>query len=63
MRREHWHIARAAVWVALAPVALLTSLKNSIAFVILLSLYANAAGDISSWQAARAERKVEESSS
>lgn len=54
---ENFHLARSFTWIALVPVVLLTSLKEAVWFVILLSLYANFAGDISAWQAARAERR------
>lgn len=54
---ERFHLARSAVWVVLVPVVLLTALKDAVWFVILLSLYANFAGDVSAWQAARAERR------
>lgn len=59
---QRFHLARAAVWVLLAPVLLLTSLKDQVWVVILLSLYANFAGDLSAWQAARAEREAREGS-
>jgi hypothetical protein len=55
-RLEWFHLSRAAVWVLLVPVVLLTSLKDAVWFVILLSLYANAAGDVAAWQGARADR-------
>jgi hypothetical protein len=55
-KMERFHLARAAIWVLLVPVVLLSSLKNAVWFVILLSLYANFAGDVSAWQAARAEQ-------
>lgn len=50
------HLARASLWLLLVPVVLLTGLKDAVWFVILLSLYANFAGDVSAWQAARADR-------
>jgi membrane protein YqaA with SNARE-associated domain len=56
-RLEHFHLARAAFWILLAPVLLLSALKDQVWVVILLSLYANLAGDVSSWQAGRAERR------
>jgi hypothetical protein len=55
---EWFHLARSAVWVLLVPVVLLTTLKEAVWFVILLSLYANFAGDVSAWQAARVERRM-----
>lgn len=57
-RMEHFHLARASIWVLLVPVVLLSSLKDAVWFVILLSLYANFAGDVSAWQAARADRHL-----
>jgi hypothetical protein len=59
-RLERFHLARAAFWVLLVPVVLLTGLRNAVWFVILLSLYANFAGDVSAWQAARADRHAGE---
>lgn len=57
-KMERFHLARASVWVLLVPIVLLTGLKDAVWFVILLSLYANFAGDVSAWQAARAEEKA-----
>lgn len=54
---ERFHLARSVIWILFVPVVLLTDLKTAVWFVILLSLYANFAGDISAWQAARAERR------
>lgn len=47
-----------AWFVIVLPCILFFGLQDSVFLVLLLSLYANAAGDISSWQAARAEREV-----
>jgi hypothetical protein len=56
---ERFHLVRASLWLLLVPIVLLTSLKEAVWFVILLSLYANFAGDISAWQAAREGRRRE----
>jgi hypothetical protein len=56
---RRFHLARALFWVALAPVVLLTSLKDAVWLVLLLSLYANFIGDVDAWQASRAEEKSE----
>lgn len=53
---EAFHLTRAGIWLLLVPIVLATSLKDAVWFVILLSLYANLAGDVSAYQAARAER-------
>ena len=56
----HFHLFRAGLWVLLAPFILLTSLKDAVWVVILLSLYANFTGDVGAWQAARVEAKQDE---
>lgn len=53
---RHFHVAMMGVWALLAIPAVLWW-KESILFVILVSLYANWVGHFSSWQAARAEDK------
>lgn len=42
-------------WIALVPVALITGLKDSLPFIVLVSLYANIVGHFSAYIAARAE--------
>jgi hypothetical protein len=59
-RSEVFHLARAVCWVAATPVILLTSLKDAVWLVILLSLYANFIGDIDAFEAARTKRHVGE---
>lgn len=51
---RRYHLVMMAVWPTLAVPAVLWW-KESIIFVILLSLYANFAGDFAAYQAARAE--------
>lgn len=53
---EAAHLARACVWVLMLPVILLKGWQDSILLVLICSLYANAASDVSAWQGARAER-------
>lgn len=57
---RRFHLARACFWLLLAPVVLLTSLKNAVWLVLLLSLYANLAADLGAWQASRAEQRAED---
>lgn len=54
---EILHLCRAAVWPLALPVILFLGLQDSVFLVLCLSLYANMAGDIGAWQAARAERR------
>lgn len=57
-RLEHFHLARAASWPVIFAAILLMGLQQSVFVVIALSVYANLAGDVSAWQAARAERRA-----
>lgn len=42
-------------WAALIPISLLTSLKTSLLWIVLISCYANFASHFSAWQASRVE--------
>jgi hypothetical protein len=53
---RRFHLVMMGFWVVLAVPAVLWW-KNSIIFVILLSLYANFASNFSAYQAARAEEE------
>lgn len=57
---ERFHLGLTVTWFAMIPVAVATRWLFSIAFVAACSIYANAVGHFSSWQAARSERKTEE---
>lgn len=53
---KYYHLVMMGVWPLLAIPALLWW-KDSLVFVILLSLYANFAGDFSGYQGSRAEEE------
>lgn len=57
---KYFHLAMMFVWVCLAVPGLLLW-RDSIVFVIILSLYANFAGNFAGHQGARAETKQDES--
>jgi hypothetical protein len=59
-RLRHAHAVLMAAWFAMVPIALVTGWITSIAFVSACSIYANAVGHFSAWQAARAERQADE---
>lgn len=40
-------LTRAAIWAALVPISLLTGLKESLPFIVFVSLYANIASELS----------------
>jgi hypothetical protein len=56
---RRFHLAMMAVWVALAVPGILWW-KESILFVIILSLYANFAAEFAAYQAARSEEKQDQ---
>jgi hypothetical protein len=41
------------------PVALFSGLKTSVPFLVFVSIWALAVGELSSWQASRAERRMD----
>ncbi|HEU5043073.1 MAG TPA: hypothetical protein VFT75_02940 [Nocardioidaceae bacterium] len=59
LRKAVWlrrvHGTATALWAAMIPVSLLTGLKNSVPYLVMLSVYALAVGHFASWQGARAE--------
>jgi uncharacterized membrane protein len=57
---KHWHLVMIIVWTIMFPVALLTGLKDSLPFIVGISLYANWATEVGAWQASRAEVRVDE---
>jgi hypothetical protein len=60
MRWDKVHLALTVLWFALFFPALMWW-QHSVPFLVLVSVYANFVGHFSSWQAARAERKIDES--
>jgi hypothetical protein len=54
---EYFHVSRALAWWVLLPILVLLDAHNSVFIVLCLSIYANSASDVASWQAARAERR------
>lgn len=49
------------VWAILIPVSVATDLKNSVPWIVAMSVWANFAGHFASWQAARIEVKQDDS--
>ncbi len=50
------------VWVAMMPIAVMAGWIYLTAFVAVVSIYANATGHLSAWQASRVEVKQDEQS-
>lgn len=49
------HAALTVVWLGMIPVSLLTGLKQSVPFLVGISVYANVAGHFAAYQGSRAE--------
>lgn len=58
-RRAQWlktlHGWLTIAWAAMIPVSVFTGLRNSVPYLVMLSVYALMVGHFSSWQAGRAE--------
>jgi hypothetical protein len=59
---KRFHGAMTVIWGILIPVSVATGLKESLVWVVLMSVWANFVGHFSSWQATRIEVKHDESS-
>jgi len=56
-----FHAVLTVVWLLFViPVLLIPGWKESVALLVFISIYANVAGHFAAWQAAHAEKKVEE---
>lgn len=56
---RRFHLARVIVWTIQVPPALLTGLKNSVPYVVFLSLAALIEGSLGAYMAARAEQAAD----
>ncbi len=54
-----FHLIMAIFWMVMIPVALLTSLKESVPFLVTISILALVFSELSGWQAARGERRAD----
>ena len=52
---RHFHAALTVVWIVMIPIAVFTPLKDSVPFLVFLSLWALVGAHWSAWQAVRAE--------
>lgn len=52
------HAALTVAWLAMVPISLATGWVGSLVFISACSIYANAVGHFSSWQASRAEQEA-----
>lgn len=54
-----FHGVSTILWGFLIPVTVFTNLKTSITWIAMMSVWANFVGHFSSWQASRAEVKID----
>jgi hypothetical protein len=60
---QRLHFWLTLAWlVSAVPVVAIKGLRESIPLLVFISIYANVAGHFSAWQAARAERVVDQNS-
>ena len=57
---KYFHGTFTLIWLILIPVSALTSLKESITWIVLMSAWANFAGHFSAWQASKGESEIME---
>ena len=55
----HFHGWMTVFWAIMLPISVITGLKNSLPYIVGLSVYALMVGHFSSWQAVRAEDKAD----
>lgn len=56
-----FHGIQVFFWLAMIPVALMTSLKESVPFLVLISILALVFSEAAGWQAAMGERRQDQS--
>lgn len=52
---RHFHAIATLIWIAMIPVSIFTPLKDSIQFLVFISLWALVGAHWGAWQASRAE--------
>lgn len=57
---RHFHAVMTVLWLALIPISILTPLKDSLIWIVLMSAWANFASHFSAWQATRVEVRQKE---
>lgn len=60
---QFFHMSQVVLWTLMIPVALLTGLKQSVPFLVFVSILALVYSELSSWQASLAERRLDNTDS
>lgn len=58
---QAFHLVNVLLWVAMLPIALLTGLKSSVPFLVLISILALVYSEMASWQGSLSERRLDHS--
>lgn len=53
------HLSQVVLWTAMIPVSLLTSLKDSVPYLVTISILALVFSELSAWQGSLAERRLD----
>lgn len=56
---EAFHATQVILWSVMIPVALFTGLKDSVPFLVFVSILALVYSELSSWQASLSERRLD----
>lgn len=59
VKLRHFHAGMTILWIVMIPIAVLTPLKDSVPFLVFLSLWALVGSHWGAWQAVRAEEESE----
>jgi hypothetical protein len=56
---QAFHVLQVALWLVMIPVALYTGLKDSVPFLVLVSILALVFSELAAWQSSLAERRLD----
>lgn len=55
-----FHMIQVFVWLAMIPVVILSSLKDSVPFLVMISILALVFSELAAWQSSLAERRLDD---
>ncbi len=56
---QAFHLVQVGLWVLMIPIALYTGLKDSVPFLVLVSILALVFSELAAWQSSLAERRLD----
>lgn len=56
---QAFHLSQVGLWLVMVPVALATGLKDSVPFLVLVSILALVFSELAAWQSSLAERRLD----